>query len=287
LLSLYFPQKKKNISTDSGVVRNQGWAVACSAITFAITFIVVAMHLHPMTSSFCVGTKIEGVIIVVLTAFWAGTVSVVSDARNGLAVSSRDGAITNGNLYYFSWAGFVCAIMLIVSYLRVCFGVDLASEIRNRSARLTQWSALLAAQLIVLGASANIFDQDCSPRSNTATFCSRTTYGIALGAIGTAFALVVVGMKIVTASVSFLFEAVVAFILAVMNGFGVAFLTSSEGPGSALGNLYYFSWLSLISSAMLTASCFETYKSTSEGHSPGTESNSRETNQDSVLEDQI
>jgi hypothetical protein len=252
-------------------LKNQRWAIACSAITFAITLIVVGMQLHPVGSSLIVGTRIEGILILVLTAFWAATVSIVSDARNGLAVSSVDGSVTNGNLYYFSWAGFVCSIMLIVSYLRAAFGVDVTGEIRNRSARLTQWSALLAAQLVVLGASANIFDQDCSPRANTVTFCTRTEYGIAVGAIGTAFALVIVGMKIATSSVSFIMESIFAVILTALNAFGVAFLTSTQGPGSALGNLYYFSWISLVVSAMLIASCFETYKTGGQSHAPGTE----------------
>ena len=229
------------------------------------------MQLHPIGATLFVGTRVEGIIILILTAFWAATVSIVSDTRNGLAVDNITGSVTNGNLYYFSWAGFVCSVMLIVSYLRGVFGVDLAGEIKNRSARLTQWSALLAAQLVVLGASANIFDSDCSPLANTVAFCKRTEFGIAVGTIGTAFALAIVAMKIATPSASFLAEAVIAVILTVLNGFGVAFITSPAGPGAALGNLYYFSWISLICSAMLVASCFETYRGGSSSHASGTE----------------
>ena len=265
-------QKNQQPTTDSEALKDQRWAIACSSITFAITFIVVGMQLHPMCSALFVGTKVEGVIIVILTAFWCATVAIVSDARNGLAVSSDGGAVTNGNLYYFSWAGFVCSVMLVVSYLRGVFGVDVAGEIRNRSARLSLWSALLAAQLVVMGASANIFDQDCSPQTASDTFCSRTKFGISVGAVGTAFALAIVGMKIATASVSFMCESVISVILTTLNAFGVAYLTSAKGPGSALGNLYYFSWISLVCSAMLIASCFETYKNGGqESHEPGTE----------------
>ena len=125
-----------------------------------------------------------------LTIFWVATVSVVSDARHGLAVDDH-GIVDNGNLYYFTWAGFVCAIMMCVSYLRAVFGVDVVGEVRSRSARLTVWSALLACQLIVMGTCANIFDQDCSPRKDvTAESCSRTKFGLAVGAIGVAFSLV-------------------------------------------------------------------------------------------------
>lgn len=114
---------------------------------------------------------------------------------------------------------------------------------KNRSARLTLWAAFLAGQLVVMGASANIFDKDCSS-SNVAdlssVYCTRTKFGISVGAIGTTFALVVVGMKMMTAIAPFVVEGVLALFLCILNGFGVAFLTSAAGPGSPIGNLYYF-----------------------------------------------
>lgn len=218
---------------------------------------MVGAQMHPIASSLVVGTKVEGVVMLILTGFWAGTVSIVSDARHGLAVNSS-GDVSNGNLYYFSWAGFVCAIMLCVSYLRDIFGVDVASELKNRSARLTLWSALLAAELIVMGSCANIFDQDCAPRTSVSdVFCKRTKFGISVGVIGTAFSLGVVGMKVATSQAPFVLESVFAVFLCVLNGFSVGFLTSARGPGSGLGNLYYFCWVSLLCSFMISASCFK------------------------------
>jgi hypothetical protein len=258
-------------TSDPNALRNQRWAIACSAITFAATIVVVALHLHPIGVSFFVGTRAEGSIILVLTAFWAATVSIVSDARNGLAVSQRDGSVMNGNLYYFSWAGFVCSVMLIVSYLHAVFGVDLAGEIKNRAARLMPWSALLAAELVVLGSTANIFDQDCSPLNETVTFCNRTKYGISLGVIGSVMSLIIVGLKIVTTSASFLMEVIFSFILTIMNAVGVALLTATDAPGAALGNLYYFIWISLLCSAMILANCYETYRAVGSSHEAGNE----------------
>lgn len=255
---------------------NEDWAVVCSAITFALTLIVVAMQLHPVGTALITGTKVEGVLILILVAFWAAAVSVISDANNNLAVSA-DGTVINGNLYYFSWAGFVCSVMLLVSYLRAVFGVDLAGELRNRSERLTIWSALLAAQLVVMGASANIFDRYCNPNTElNDAYCGRTMFGIVLGVLGTVTSIGVVFMKIAASSVPFMVECIAAVGLAVLNAFGVAYLTSAYGPGKPLGNLYYFSWISLVSSALLVAGCFETYKSGGESaatnsHSAGTE----------------
>lgn len=239
---------------------NAKWAVTCSAITFAVTGVVVLLHLSPVLSGYIVNTRAEGAISLILAAFWAATVSVVSNASTGLAVNSElDNTIVNGNLYYFSWAGFVTSIMLCVAYLRAVFGVDLAGEIKNRAARLTLWSGLLACQLVVMGASANVFDKSCSSQVESETFCKRTKYGIALGAIGTIFALGVVGMKMITSIAPFVVEGVLAIFLCIMNGFGVAFLTSAQGPGSPIGNLYYFSWLSFLCNFMLVASVYEDY----------------------------
>lgn len=171
-----------------------------------------------------------------------------------------------GGLFSLSWvnnftgAGFVTSIMLVVAYLRGVFGVDLAGEIKNRAARLTIWSALLACQLVVMGASANVFDKNCAVDVESLAYCKRTKYGIGLGAVGTAFSLAVVGMKMVTSIAPFVVEGVLAFLLCIMNGFGVALLTSAQGPGSPIGNLYYFTWLSFLCNFMLVASVYEDYR---------------------------
>ena len=150
--------------------------------------------------------------------------------------------------------------MLVVAYLRGVFGVDLAGEIKNRAARLTIWSGLLACQLVVMGASANVFDKNCDEEEDSLAFCKRTKYGIALGAIGTALSLAVVGMKMITTIAPFVVEGAIALFLCIMNGFGVALLTSAKGPGSPIGNLYYFTWLSFLCNFMLVASVYEDYR---------------------------
>lgn len=216
------------------------------------------MHFNSVTSLFIVGTKFEGFLCVLLAAFWAGTVAVVADARHGLAVN-EEGAVSNGNLYYFSWAGFICSVTLLTSYLRSAFQIDVAGEIRSRSARLTTWSGHMACSLIVMGASANIFQNDCVEANVGYAFCRRTKLGIGLGAVGTVLALIVVAMKIATAKAPFLVEGTFSVILLIAYAFGVAYITSEQGPGSPLGNLYYFSWGAFLSSFMLVASCYEDY----------------------------
>mmetsp|Transcript_26670 Transcript_26670/g.37586 ORF Transcript_26670/g.37586 Transcript_26670/m.37586 type:complete len:326 (+) Transcript_26670:202-1179(+) len=246
---------------DDRAKANQKWAIACSAITFALTFVVVLMHVSSIASVFIVGTKLEGAVCIILAAFWAATVAIVSDSSNDLAVDSA-GQVKNGNLYYFSWAGFVTSVVLCVSYLRGVFGVDVAGEIRSRSARLTTWSALLASSLVVMGTSANIFDQKCTGDKymeyhEDAVYCTRTKFAISLGAIVTSMSLVIVGMKIATTTAPFMAECIMALLSTILYAFGVAFVTSAKGPGSPLGNLYYFTWISFLSGFLLSASCVE------------------------------
>jgi hypothetical protein len=68
-------------------------------------------------------------------------------------------------------------------------------------------------------------------------------------------------MKMITAIAPFVVEGALALLLCIMNGFGVAFITSAKGPGSPIGNLYYFTWLSFLCSFMLVASCYDDYSS--------------------------
>jgi len=236
------------------------WAVACSAITFALTFIVVCMHLNSVSSLFIVGTKMEGALCIILACFWAATVSTVTD-DSGIAMSS-DGAVNNGNIYYFSWAGFVCSVTLLTSYLNSCFKVDVAGEIKTRSARLTTWSAHLAVAMVVMGSAASIFDRKCATGSPwSGTFCDRDLYALVLGCLSSFASLIIIGMKIATAAAPFMLEAVLALLFLVFYGVEVALVTSPKGPGAPLGNLYYFSWGAFLSSFFLVASIVEDYNS--------------------------
>jgi len=183
-----------------------------------------------------------------------------------LANSSQQGTLQlafriNEKYTTISWAGFISSIIISVSFLRSVYHVDVAGEIRSRSARLTYWAGLLAASLVVMGAAANIYDADCNvePMYQTQKFCNRTAFAIASGCLGTVSSLLVVGLKIATASAPFKLEAVLSVLIFIINAFAVAYTTSSYGPGAPLGNLYYFSWGSFVASFFLSSSCYEEY----------------------------
>lgn len=222
------------------------WATACSAITFTVSFIVCIMHVVPTAATCIVGTIPEGILSFILVGFWAANVAIVTKTSNDLAFIDSEAEL-NANLFFFSWAGFVTSLILFVNYLKSSVGVDVVGAMNQRGARLTFWAALLANAFIVMGSSLRVNNDDCSPvTTRQEVYCTRTNFGIALGAIGSAFALVVLTLKLFCRVDSVLCEFVPAALLAVMNGFGVGFITSKDGPGASLGNLWMGSWLSFL-----------------------------------------
>lgn len=261
----------------------EGWAIATSAITFTLTLISVLMHLSPLSSIYIVGTKIEGGICAALVIFWVTTVGVITNPRYALAVKNT-GEVSNGNLYYFSWAGFVCSVTLSVSYLQSAFELDVAGEIQSRAARLTYWSALLATSLVVMGCSVDTFASVCAGNNDGDyyTYCRRTKFGIGLGLVATLSCTYVVASKIAFSVLPFMVEGLLSIALTVLYVFGVSYITSQEGPGAPLGNLYYFTWLSFLASAMISASCFEDYQA-SKSALGNTQAEQSENNDDSEI----
>lgn len=240
---------------------NQKWAVACSSITFILSCIVVHLHTKPVLSTLVTGTQLEGFLILILLCFWSALVAVVSDTRHGLATDAT-GAVSNGNLYYFSWAGFASGFALGASYLRTYFGVDLAGEVRTRSARLSYWAALAATGLVEMGSAARIYDNHCTYAAvyggdvvESVTFCRRTRLGIALGCISAVAAVAIAGAKVASSRFPFAVEGVASVLLVLAHAFGVSFVTSKEGPGAPLNNLYYSSWGAFVACLFLVVSC--------------------------------
>ena len=147
-------------------------------------------------------------------------------------------------------AGFVTSILILVSFLRDAFGLDLASEVRDRAARLQWWGALLASSIVVMGSASQVLAEDCSDTSQANkpdSYCRITKFAIAAGAIGFVLSLLVIGAKVIRytaaeSSTPFLVEAVSSVFLIILNAFNVGYATSAAGPGSGIGNIYFFSW---------------------------------------------
>jgi hypothetical protein len=133
-------------------------------------------------------------------------------------------------------------------------------EIRARSARLNLWAFFMASSLVVMGASARIFDNECTIAGTYVRFCNIAKLGVSLGAIGTVVSLSIIAIKIATRMAPFACEVCCCFLLWVSYVFGVSYITSEGAPGAPLGNLYYFTWSSFICSFLIGAGCFRDYQ---------------------------
>lgn len=245
--------------------------MACSVVSVVLGALTSIVHLLPIASTVVIGTPVEGFMAMLLAIFWGCTVAVVNKSDDDQMFSNA-ASVRNANLYYFSWACFVCAIVLTVNYARHAYGLDMVSEVRNRGSRLSGWAALIATSLIVMGSSARILSSNCPMASENTqmavsdeskemyfvseSYCPRTKFGVAVGCLGVVAACFMVGCKLTRPVVSFSLEFGVALVTTIINAFGVAYITSNEGPGSYIGNLYYFSWISFLLSVYLLIECF-------------------------------
>jgi len=216
---------------------NQKYAVSCGAILFLLSLLVVFLHTRPLLSSIILGTKIEGGAILMLLALGSALVAIVSDTRHGLATDAS-GSISNGNLYYFSWAGLATGVALALSYVRSVWGLDVAAELQRCAQRLQYWVWLGVVGLIQMGSSARLFDNHCGRSSGlgeeemgTVKFCRRCQLGVALGVSSVVASMAVAGVTI-SGRVPFLFvaEMIVSGAMTASQAVGVALLTSQEGP---------------------------------------------------------
>jgi len=253
-----------------GAQTNQNYALATTSLLFFLSTLFVTLHTRPVLSTVVIGTKIEGAVISLLLLLSSALVAIVSDTRHGLATDST-GSISNGNLYYFSWAALATGVKLLSSYLRSVFGLDVAETLSSQSVRLQSWIWLVLLGLIQMGSAARLFDNHCGMTNSglveekgSITFCRRCQLGIALGAVSAIAAMGLVAVKIwvrVKRRMGWLFtaEMVVSGMVVGGQAVGVTFLTSQMGPGAPLNNLYYSSWGAFVAGLVLVASCVDDY----------------------------
>lgn len=236
---------------------DKGWTVALSVIKMILLLVVLTAHVATSLRIF-IGTRIEGIIIGALVVFSTILVSTITSPDRGLAVD-KDGAIYSGNMYYFGWASFINGIVIASSYIESVYGIHVRNSMRSNSTSFTYWVALLAAMLVEMGTSSNIYNRNCDIDNKPQPFCQRTVLAISIGTIGVVLSLMIVVMKMVCGAAPFLFEAGTACFLFAMCVMELVYVTDAQGPGSALGNLYYFSWLSFLLTLMVGKACHEEY----------------------------
>lgn len=238
-------------------IKNQKWAVSCSIISWCVALAVVVMHISPVFSIFFVNTKLEGGICIIMMCLWSALVAVISDSTNGLAVDG-EGSVAFGNLYYCGWGGFICAILLSLNYLKRVYLLEVNEELRLRSDRLNLWIGCFVVNVILTASAANVFDNECLGSDRYGTkFCNRSLLALVDGGAGCGLSIVIIGMKFSTGLAPWGIELLLSVFLFLCNCFSMGLVTAEDGPGAKIGNLFYFSWLSLIVPFMIMSATFE------------------------------
>lgn len=247
-------------NSNTSKTSNRNWAIACSIITFFLSLSILGTHF--LTNFPLLGGKIEGLSLLMTLLCWCALVITVSQPGVGLAISAKDDSVINGNIYYFSWAGFLVCSILSGSYLQHAVGVYVPNEIKDT--RFRYWCGLLASSIVVLGTSVDFLTRQCNGAGGSA-YCNRCILGVTFGALGTIASLGLSLCNILLSRVPFMVESLVSVFIFALNALLVAFITSETGPGVALGNLYYFSWISFVLSLLIASGIWEDYKRAENG----------------------
>lgn len=241
----------------------KGWGIALTIISLIGISSILACYSHPTYHTTIINNnvKVEGITTAGVLILSTVLVAIVSSPNNGLAVDA-DGAVDIGNLYYFSWAAFINAILVLANYVETTFGINFRQTMRSNSSSFTYWAALLLTSLIVMGTSSEIYGRNCASVADVnkqEPYCGRGVLAITVGTVGVIFSLIIVAMKITLGAAPFLFEVGMGGMMFLFYVIEIIYVTDIQGPGSPLGNLYYFSWISFMLTFMVGKACYEDF----------------------------
>lgn len=217
-------------------------AFGISCFSLVVTTIISAMHYNEYSKEFVGGTLIELAMAVVLQALWIVAAIVIQDPENDIA-STIDTTgvelIKQANLFFFTWFTLFCNVYLVASFFR---------DYKTYDLRVVCWVSLLAISLMLLGIASHLVDGICDV--DEGAMCFRTKYAMASGAV-------VASISLIGSVLSYMYKVSpnVGLILssptAAIYSFGVAMLTSSNGPARTLGTIYFTIWIGSIISILL------------------------------------
>jgi hypothetical protein len=137
--------------------------------------------------------------------------------------------------------------------------MELSQELEMRADRLNLWAAMVTSSLVLMSSAANVYDYSCTEGENKQgrKFCNRNLLAMVMGGFGATLSIVVIGMKLSTGIAPYRLELGFSGLLFLAHCYTCPLVTSEQGPGAKIGNLYYFSWICMILPFLLMASCYE------------------------------
>jgi hypothetical protein len=181
---------------------------------------------------------------------WCGTLPFLmdhmTDHNDHLLVAIEPG-IVNGNIFFSSWAALTVSLLLATSLFEI-----VNTRQQDDDKHLYLWVGFAVASLVVMSTATRLFGnplagsgdcQDASAALSESKYCSRTVFGIVLGAFSA-----YIGFFIVWLQTDPLYTEPISLLLLMAWGFAVSYLTiwKEDSPGANLGTLYFGTWFALL-----------------------------------------
>jgi len=221
----------------------ENFALATASISLSFSFLVAIAHIFRSLRKHLVGTLLEMLLAVMPLSLWVVSAILIQNPNNGLASTIDEDTgfedIKYANLYFSGWLVLFSNMHLVASIFR---------DNNNYDAQISGWMLFFTSSIVLMGMSITLQDGICEIEDDSR--CLRTTFAIVVGAVGAGLALVAMlllacGAMIVWASL------LLGFVTSGMSIFSTIYLTSSVGPASSIGTMYFASWGSTALSSLL------------------------------------
>jgi len=223
------------------------YLVSATAITTGVAALYALFHSF---KAFAFMLKIEAFFAFSNLVLWVLAIAVLFHKTDLATSDTAPNTVTNANLYYFSWLGLIFSCLVFGKMLD-----DKHPWFENLTSRFNMWGLLVLTSIVSMASGTNWWrDSSCKSATTKTTTCQNLELAFAFGAI-------VAGLSLITMMAAFcmkerknimiMWEAFVAVVGVVLWASATRRLTQPNAPASAIGNLYYFTWLSLLVSIML------------------------------------
>jgi hypothetical protein len=222
------------------------------------------------------GELAEAALSLFLLVCWIAGLPIIMAPTRFLAVAPSNNGLNyvlNANLYFFSWAAFLCIVF--ISFSLVVETISGAQEaVSSVTPKLLKWYMLVITSLVVM-ASAAQFQQSQNCTNVQSITCSSNKFAISLGVIGFVAASLVVAVMSYVGTLSIYIETGVALFLFIMYTAGVGVITFDYGSGVTIGNLYFSTWAGFIITIFLLVECYQGVTEAQTIHGNGTENGAK------------
>ena len=162
---------------------------------------------------------------------WCAGLPTFLDEEDALAGS--DEGIVNGNIFFSSWGAFITAMLLATSLFQKFFA-------RQDDKTLFHWVGFGTATCIVMARASRFWqDNNCETTGDSDSSCKRTMFAIVLGVIS---GLICCGLIMLRVRIV---EQIGSIFLLAAWCFAAGYITFDQGPGTAVGTLYFSTWAAL------------------------------------------